>query len=103
MSPTVHRNTTRRRWPKGTWMRLQSPATLTALMDQRRFSLERLARSAGCSKSFISHLRAGRKVTCTPKLATNIAEALEVPLEILLTPQQSADSGRNILLDRTAS
>lgn len=78
-----------KRYPKGTWMRLQSPDTLRALMAQRSFSMERLARYSGCSKSFVSHLTSGRKSTCTPDLAARIAEALEVPLEILFIPHAS--------------
>jgi transcriptional regulator with XRE-family HTH domain len=78
-----------KRWPKGTWMRLQSPDTLRALMAQRNFSMERLARYSGCSKSFISHLTSGRKTTCTDALGERIAEALEVPLEILFIPSIS--------------
>lgn len=81
-----------RRWPKGTWMRLQSGDTLRALMAQKRFSYERIARYSGCSKSFISHLTSGRKTTCTPELAERIAEALEVPLEILFVPSVSGTS-----------
>lgn len=70
-------------------MRLQSADTLQALMDQRGFSLGRLARYAGCSKGFISHLTSGRRRTCTPKIAERIAEALEVPLSILFVPSTS--------------
>ena len=54
-----------------------------------------VARSAGCSKSFISHLLAGRKKTCTPRLAERIAESLEVPLEILFVPSHYAASRQN--------
>ena len=86
----------RRRWPKGTWMRLTSPDTLRALMAQRGLSYETLARYAGCSKSFISHLTSGRKNTCTPQLAERIAEALQVPLAIIFVPSASAASGRII-------
>lgn len=65
--------------------------------DERRdFSMARLARYAGCSKSFISHLLAGRKNSCTPELAERIAEALQVPVTLLFVPSESADSGRNI-------
>lgn len=78
-----------KRWPKGTWMRLQSPDTLRALMAQRHFSMERLARYSDCSKSFISHLTSGRKATCSPALAERLAEALEVPVEILFVPSTS--------------
>lgn len=84
-----------RRYPKGTWMKLQSKDTLLALIGQRRFSYERLARYAGCSKSFISHLTSGRKSTCTPELAHRIAEALEVPVEVLFVASESTNSVRN--------
>ncbi len=74
-------------------MKLQSPETLRALMNQRGFSYDRLARYAGVSKSFISHLTAGRKTTCKPETAQRIAEALDIPLEILFVPSVSADCG----------
>ena len=90
-----------RRWPKGTWMKLQSPETLRALMNQRGFSYDRLARYAGVSKSFISHLTAGRKTTCKATTAENIAEALDIPLEILFVPSLSADSGQIVRAERT--
>lgn len=84
MTPTV----TRRRWPKGTWMRLQSGATLKALMAQKGISRRRLARYCGLAGSgMIDHLIAGRKTSCTVQLADRIAEALEVPLEILFVPR----------------
>lgn len=76
----------RTRWPKGAWMRLQSPETLAALMRQRDIGLGRLARYVGCSKGFMSHLTSGRRSTCAPVTATRIAEALDVPLEILFVP-----------------
>jgi transcriptional regulator with XRE-family HTH domain len=77
-------------------MKLTSADTLKALMDQRDFSYERMARYAGCSKSFISHLVKGRKTSCSPVLAENIAEALQVPLSLLFVEQVSA-SGRPIV------
>lgn len=94
----MNRTAQRKRWPKGTWMKLQSRDILKSLMEdeRRNFSMARLARYSGCSKSFISHLLAGRKSTCTPELATRIAEALDVPVELLFVPNASADSGRNI-------
>lgn len=89
---------TRIRWPKGTWMKLQSPDLLRSLMEdeRRNFSMARLARYSGCSKSFISHLLAGRKTTCTPELAERIAESLQVPVTLLFVPSSSAVSGRII-------
>lgn len=92
----------RKRWPQGAWMKLTSPDTLKALMDQRGFSYERLARYAGCSKSFISHLVKGRKSSCSPLLAENIAEALEVPLSLLFVPSVSTDCGQSVSTMRKA-
>lgn len=83
------------RWPKGTWMRLQSDETLRALMRQRGFSMGRLARYAGCSKTFIHGLCSGEKRSCTTKLGERIAEALDVPLEVLFAPTASSSASRN--------
>jgi transcriptional regulator with XRE-family HTH domain len=58
-------------------------------MEQYNFSLGRLARYADCSKGFISHLLAGRRSSCTPELAARIAEALNVPLEVLFDAKAS--------------
>lgn len=88
-----------KRWPKGTWMRLRSPATLRALMGQYKFSLGRLARYADCSKGFISHLLSGRRSSCTPELASRIAEALNVPLEVLFDANVSP---AGISIDKSA-
>jgi transcriptional regulator with XRE-family HTH domain len=76
-------------------MRLRSPATLRALMEQYNFSLGRLARYADCSKGFISHLLSGRRSSCTPELAARIAEALNVPLEVLFEVKRSPSAGQN--------
>lgn len=95
-------STTRRRWPKGAWMKLTSPDTLRALMAQRGFSYDRLGRYAGCSKSFISHLASGRKRTCTAPLAERIAEALDVPLGLLFVEGESAARGRIVRSERAA-
>ncbi|WNM74452.1 helix-turn-helix DNA binding domain protein [Gordonia phage BearBQ] len=73
-------------------MKLRSADTLRALMAQDDFSMGRLARYAGCSKGFISHLCAGRRSSCTTTLAENISEALGVPLEILFEPRVSTSS-----------
>lgn len=76
-------------------MKLRSPNILRALMQQDDFSMGRLARYAGCSKGFISHLLAGRRRACTPELATRIAEALGVPIEILFDPKVSSAERQN--------
>lgn len=74
-------------------MKLKSADTLRALMEQDDFSLARLARYAGCSKGFISHLLSGRRTSCTTELGTKIAEALDVPVAVLFEVRVST-SGR---------
>ncbi|WP_343466507.1 helix-turn-helix transcriptional regulator [Rhodococcus aetherivorans] len=93
----------RRRYPKGAWMKLRSPETLRALMNQDEFSLARLARYADCSKSFISHLLAGRRSSCTPELADRISEALHVPTEVLFELRVSPSVGSSVNQSRKVS
>ena len=79
----------RRRWPKGTFMRLKDPETFRQFVgpeDGKKMSGRTLARYTGVHPSFISHLLAGRRRTCTPVIASRIAEALEVPMTILFDP-----------------
>lgn len=79
-----------KRWPKGTWMRLQSTERLRAFVgpeDDKKLSQRQLARYAGVHTSFINHLTSGRRNSCTPLVATRIAEAVGVPLEILFVPE----------------
>lgn len=85
----------RKRWPKGTWMRLKSGALLRAQMDVKHLSNADVAKHAGVSRTFISALVVGRKTSCTPAVAELIAERLEINLELLFDPRQSAVSGRN--------
>jgi transcriptional regulator with XRE-family HTH domain len=82
----------KKRWPKGTWMRLRSPETLQALMRQYGFSLKDLAETSGCSKGFISHLLAGRRSSCTTELAERIARALHIPIEVLFEARLSTST-----------
>lgn len=86
----------RKRWPKGTWMKVTSAETLKALMKQKGFTGARLARYAGCHESMISLLRSGRRGSCGDRLAVNIAEALGVPLEILFVPNMPSTAGQNV-------
>jgi transcriptional regulator with XRE-family HTH domain len=79
----------RKRWPRGTWMRLRSPDTLRALMKQSHYSLGDLADLSQCSKGFISHLLAGRRSSCTVPLADRIALALRVPTDVLFEAKMS--------------
>ena len=97
----MHTRTKTRRWPKGAWMKLNSRATLRALMQQKEFSRRRLARYCGLAgPGMIDHLVDGRKTSCTPQLAERIAEALDVPLTVLFTPSLSSAAGQDV--QRTA-
>lgn len=86
----------RKRWPKGTWMRLISPDTLKALMDQKGFTGARLARASGKSGAFISQLRNGVRRSCKADTAKHIAEALDVPLTLLFDPQLPSTETRTM-------
>lgn len=93
----------RRRWPKGTWMKLTSGAVLRALMTTKHLSNEDVGRHAGVNRTFISALVNGRRSSCTPRVAELIAERLEVPLEVLFVPRASANSGGSNKRARTAA
>lgn len=85
----------RKRWPKGTWMKLKSGALLRALMDAKRLSNADVAAHARVGRTWISALVNERRTSCTPKVAELIAERLEVPVEILFDPRSSAGSGHS--------
>jgi len=78
-------------FPKGTWMNLTSAVILKELMDTRDFDQARLARYAGCSQSFVSQLVNGHKKSCSQELATDISEALGLPVSVLFVPSDSTD------------
>lgn len=82
--------THRRRWPKGTYMQLISAERLRSFVGpepEKKMSGRRLARYIDKHPSFIDHLLSGRSTTCLPLTAQRIAEALEVPLDILFVPR----------------
>lgn len=84
-------------------MRLKNPGTLRELMAQEGMSLGKLAKNAGCSKGFVSHLLAKRRYQCTPKLAAAIARSLHVPTEVLFAPQVPPVSKRNAVQKEAAA
>jgi transcriptional regulator with XRE-family HTH domain len=88
--------TIKKRWPRGTWMTLSNVEALELFMRQKDFTGARLARYAGCSRQFIHQLRTGQKKSMTPKLAANIAEALDVPLEVLFVSSVSSGDDRSV-------
>lgn len=84
-------------------MKLADAEMLKALMRRRGVSYADLARCAGVSKGFISHLTAGRKKTCTPQVALRISERLDVDLEFLFVPSISSGTGHDANFQRTAA
>ena len=93
----------RKRWPKGTWMRLKSGKILRGLMDINRMSNADVGRYAGVGRTFISALVVGRRTSCKPEVAELIAECLRVPTESLFDPRVSANSGRSDKRKRVAA
>lgn len=85
----------KRRWPKGTWMKLRSGALLREMMNTRKASNADVALAAGCQRTFISALVNGRRTSCKPITAERIAGYFQVPLELLFDPKTSAGSGQN--------
>jgi len=85
----------RKRWPKGTWMRLKSGNLLRELMNTKGLSNADVALHAKCGRTWISALVNERRTSCTPAVAQRIAERLEVPVELLFDPRPSAPSGRS--------
>lgn len=80
---------TKRRWPKGTYMKLIARERLKVLVGPepgKKMSGRRLARYIDKHPSFIDHLLAGRSTSCKPQTAQRIAEALDIPLEFLFVP-----------------
>ncbi len=77
-------------------MTLTSAETLRALMRQKDFTGARLARYAGCSRQFIHQLLSEQKKSMTPKVAENIAEALDVPLSVLFLPSVASPQAQNV-------
>lgn len=85
-----------RRWPKGTWMKLQSKETLRALIKQRGLSYQDIGTLADCHKSMVSQLVNGHRTSCSAELAEKLAVILGVPREVLFVAHASAASGHNI-------
>lgn len=95
--------TQRRRWRKGTWMRLNSKDLLRALVGpepDKKMSGRTLARYIDRHPSFIDHLLSGRRNSCTPQTAERIAEALGVPLTLLFTPFVPSSAGGSTSITR---
>lgn len=94
---------TRRRWPKGTWMKVISQDVLKALIRARNLSYGDVGEMADCHRSMVSQLANGDRTSCTPELAERIARCLGVSIDVLFVPKVSADSGRLVSGERMAS
>lgn len=87
----------RRRWPKGTYMRIVSKERLRSFVGpepEKKMSGRRLARAIEVHPSYIDHLMNGRCRTAKPVTAERIAEALDVPLEVLFVPSTPSETRR---------
>jgi hypothetical protein len=60
----------------------------------KKMSGRRLARYIETHPSFVDHLLSGRRKSCRTTTAERIAEALDVPLEILFVPVTPSSAGR---------
>jgi transcriptional regulator with XRE-family HTH domain len=74
-------------------MEITHPPTLKALIRQRGLTYAALGAQVGCTAPFLCHLAQGRRKGATPELAERIAEALEVPVDVLFVPRATADGG----------
>lgn len=83
-------------------MKLRSKELLRAVIGPepgKKMSARRLADFTKLHPSFIDHLMAGRRSSCTPDTAERIAEVLGVPVEFLFdvrlsTTEQISGKGR---------
>lgn len=63
---------------RSAWVELISHRKLDAEMIAKRMSNRKLGIVTGLSYSYIGHLRRGARLTCSPKTARAIEEALSV-------------------------
>lgn len=93
----------RRRYPKGTWMKLTSGAILRAFMDERKVSNLDVGLAAGVQRTFISALVNERRTSCTPAVAQRIERFLGVPEGVIFVPRASTTGGSSSQRERIAS
>lgn len=95
----------RKRYAKGSYMRLKSVDLLRAFVVtkedmeayragkpiEQKISQRHLAEKANVHPSFINHLTSGRKKSCEPHTAESIAAALGVPISVIFLPEEPTD------------
>lgn len=84
----------RQAWKVEVWMQVEDGEIFEKLMKKRGFTQASLARSVRCSRPMIGYLIRGER-NCTPTLAHRIAEALELPLEVIFLTSVSRDGVRS--------
>lgn len=78
-------------------MRLVSSDRLRSFVGPeptKKMSGRRLARYIDVHPSFIDHLLSGRRRSCQARTAERIAEALDVPLDVLFVPVTPSNTGQ---------
>lgn len=97
---------TKRRWQKGTYMRLATERFKTFVytkkdmdayktgrpIDPRKVTQRSLARRSDVSQTMISLLASGARTGCKPETAERIAEALGVDVTVLFDPKEATSS-----------
>jgi DNA-binding XRE family transcriptional regulator len=86
---------TRRRWPKGAWMKPKCQI-IHAMLANSPHSYAAVAGYLGCSKQMVGHLAKDPRKTCSPALASKLAVFLGVPVEAIFdvhVPSAASQSG----------
>lgn len=86
---------------RGSWVRLRNREMFRILIKERNLSYRQIGDMANCHRSMISQLVNGHRGTCTEDLARVIARILNVPLDLIFEPNESAISSRNDKRRRT--
>lgn len=73
------------------WMEFNGTKVLLAQMERKGLSKLGLAKRAGCSNTMIHLMLKGERKSCTPKLARQIAEAVDLPIAALFAAHVSID------------
>lgn len=100
---SVNTSATRRKRPKGTWMRLRDSKLLVAYMEHADMSQARLARHAETKRQYIHMLATGERRSCGQKIARLIEEALNVLPGTLFVEEKSPTSKPTVNRKKTAA
>lgn len=98
----VNTSATRRKRPKGIWMRLRDPKLLVAYMEHADMSQARLARHAETKRQYIHMLANGDRKSCGRRIALLIEEGLNVLPGTLFVEEKSPTSKPRVNRKRTA-